>query len=58
MQDAEFLRKFADILDATPRTGPEGEDSQGTRAIMISDRLARELAGNLRRIADKIHVAE
>jgi hypothetical protein len=48
--DSEFLMKIADLLDKTPRKGSPG----GIQAIMLSDTFARELAGGLRRIAERL----
>lgn len=48
--DADFLRTIADLFDSMQRK----EQPDGVRTVMMTDSFARELAGGLRRIAERI----
>jgi len=48
---AEELRGIADALDTAGRQGSDQDTPEGARVITMSDTLAREFAGRLRRLA-------
>jgi hypothetical protein len=47
----EDLRRLADDLDAVPRTGVASDDPEGSRTILVSDTMARQIAAALRAAA-------
>jgi hypothetical protein len=54
LNDIKILMELSSALKKANREGNEEDDPEGTRYIMISDRLATKMSEKLKEIAEKI----